>query len=195
MFPLGSTVHGINLSASRPAVICFPTACMCSCSYNLIGIISFACNKISIFLSGQIDFCIKGHKFSRVTNGKELYKPYLELLMGRIYASPNLHKTLIIIWLVHYFKGRIYAKRKKSRYLAIRLWISLQLSRSLQQVSPLYNLWLLHKSSPYNYADKTVPLLGRIYAKHKNSRYLVITCNWLWSSLILMHLLQQVSPL
>ena len=27
---------------------------------------------------GQIDFCIKGQKFPRVTRGKELCKPYLE---------------------------------------------------------------------------------------------------------------------
>ena len=36
---------------------------------------------------GQIDLCIKGQKFPRVTHGKELCKPYLELLMGRIYAN------------------------------------------------------------------------------------------------------------
>ena len=34
--------------------------------------------------AGQIDFCIKGQKFPRV---KELCKPYLQLLMGRIYAE------------------------------------------------------------------------------------------------------------
>ena len=51
MFPLGSRVDGINLSATRPAVICFPEPTACSCSYNLIGVISLACNKISISLS------------------------------------------------------------------------------------------------------------------------------------------------
>ena len=34
--------------------------------------------------SGQIEICIK---VKRVTHGKELCKPYLELLMGRIYAK------------------------------------------------------------------------------------------------------------
>ena len=40
---------------------------------------------------GQIDFCIKGQTFPRVTHGKELCKPYPELLMGMIYAK---HATM-----------------------------------------------------------------------------------------------------
>jgi len=58
----------------------------------------------------QIDFCIKAQKSPKVTYWKELCKPCLDLLKGRLYAkhttshsveginaSPNLHKTIIII--------------------------------------------------------------------------------------------------
>jgi len=52
------------------------------------------------------------------------------------------------------------------------------------------SMWGSLRLAPIN---KTVILMGRIYAKCK-SRYLVIICNWLWTSLQLSHLLQQVSP-
>ena len=64
--------------------------------------------------------CIKRPKFPKVTHGKELCKPYLEWLMGRIYAKHatshwswgGIMQVLICInphnmWLVHCFKGRI----------------------------------------------------------------------------------------
>ena len=45
------------------------------------------CYKVTDSFCGRGDFCIKRPKFPRVTYGKELCKPYLELLMGRIYAK------------------------------------------------------------------------------------------------------------
>ena len=56
---------------------------------------------------GQIDICIKLGKFPWVTHAKELCKPYLELLMGRIYAKhatkfciilDNMHSLHLSSW-------------------------------------------------------------------------------------------------
>jgi len=41
----------------------------------------------SYIVEGRGDFCVKIAKFPRVTHGKELCKPYQQLLMGRIYAK------------------------------------------------------------------------------------------------------------
>jgi len=69
--------------------------------------------------------------------GKDLCKTHHQSLMGRNYAS---HKTLIIYdWYTLSREGFMQnAKRVGTLPLACNwLWISVQLSRSLQQVSPL----------------------------------------------------------
>jgi len=76
----------------------------------------------------------------RVTLGKDLCKTHHQSLMARNYASPNLHKTLIIYdWLTISREG-LMQNAKKSRYLAISLQLTMNLittSHLLQQVSPL----------------------------------------------------------
>ena len=129
----------------------------------------------------------------RVTLGKDLCKTRHQSLMGRNYASPNLHKTLILYdWYTISREGFMQNPKSVGTLPLVCkwLWISLQLSHSLQQVSTLFDFYTLM----HNYRQNCY-FNGRIYAKHKKSRYLVIICKWLWISLQLSHSLQQVSPL
>ena len=62
------------------------------------------------------------------------------------------------------------------------LWISLQLSHSLQQVSPLLFVTCINPSLVY----RRNCYFNEGFMQNKKSRYLVIICKWLWISLQLL---------
>ena len=79
----------------------------------------------------------KGQIFPRVTQRKELCKPYLELLMGNYAKHATSHswggismQVLICIKPSYYMTGRLFqgkdlCKHKRSRYLAISLQLTM----------------------------------------------------------------------
>ena len=88
--------------------------------------------EIDCTIKGRGDFCIKKKQTKFRYSWEGIVQAlHLELLMGRIYAKHTsssswggISKSIL---LVDYLKGRIYAKSKKSRYLALSLQMTMNL--------------------------------------------------------------------
>ena len=79
---------------------------------------------------------------------------------GEELASPYLHKIL----LVDYLKGRIYAKSKKSRYLAISLQMTMNLITTFHSLPLIICDYI--SSSSYAHVYIQLDIMLRIYCVH-----------------------------